>query len=105
MWQEWEKDGVAKVFYAFSKAAEESKGCRHVQDRLWEEREEMTQAFDKGAKLYVCGSNMVGEGVVAMTKRIYQEYCDSLRKSKTDEEVETWFQEIKSDRYASDVSV
>jgi cytochrome P450 / NADPH-cytochrome P450 reductase len=92
-----------KVFYAFSKAVEESKGCRHVQDRLWEEREELIQAFDKGAKLYVCGSSMVGEGVAAMTKKIYQEYCDSLGKPKKDGEVESWFQEIKSDRYPSDV--
>jgi cytochrome P450/NADPH-cytochrome P450 reductase len=101
--QQWVNAGIVKVFYAFSKAKEESKGCRHVQDRLWEEREEMIKVFDQGAKLYVCGSSMVGEGVAAMTKKIFQEYCDSIGKSKTDEEVESWFQGIKSDRYASDV--
>jgi sulfite reductase alpha subunit-like flavoprotein len=83
--QQWEKDGVVKVFYAFSKAVEESKGCRHVPDRLWEEREEMTQAFDRGTKLYVCSSSMVGEGVAAMTKEIYEEigtHWESQRRTK-----------------------
>lgn len=101
--QQWEKDGIVKVLYAFSKANEKSKGCRHVQDRLWEEREEMIKVFENGAKLYVCGSSMVGEGVASMTKKIFQEYCESIGKSKTDEEIETWFQGIKSDRYSSDV--
>ncbi|KAF3492289.1 fatty acid hydroxylase [Arthroderma uncinatum] len=101
--QQWEKDGVVKVFYAFSKASEQSKGCRHVQDRLWEEREEMRKVFDQGAKLYVCGTSMVGEGVAATIKKIFQDYCDSVGRPKTDEDVERWFQEIKSDRYSSDV--
>lgn len=101
--RQWEKDGIVKVFYAFSRAKDQSKGCQHVQDRLWEEREEMIKVFDQGAKLYVCGSSMVGEGVAATTKKIFQQYCDSAGKPKTDEEVESWFQGIKSDRYASDV--
>lgn len=101
--QQWEEDGVVKVFYAYSKAKEQSKECRHVQDRLWKEREEMIKVFLEGAKLYVCGSSMVGESVASVTKRIYQDYAESLGKPKTDEEVEHWFQEIKSDRYAADV--
>lgn len=101
--KEWEKEGVVKVYYAFSKAKEQSKGCRHVQERLWEEREEVIKVFNEGAKLYVCGSSMVGEGVAQTTKRIYQDWAEGQGKPKTDEEVEEWFQGIKSDRYASDV--
>jgi cytochrome P450/NADPH-cytochrome P450 reductase len=63
----------------------------------------MIKVFDQGAKLYVCGSSMVGEGVAATTKKIFQEYCDSIGKPKTDDEVESWFHGIKSDRYSSDV--
>jgi cytochrome P450/NADPH-cytochrome P450 reductase len=101
----WEKEGAVKLFYAFSKSSSDSKGCRYVQDRLWEEREEMIKVFNEGASLYVCGSSMVGEGVASTTKRIYQEATEALGKPKTDEEVETWFSTIKSDRYASDVFV
>ncbi|KAJ8069548.1 hypothetical protein OCU04_003198 [Sclerotinia nivalis] len=99
----WEADGVVKLYYAFSQAPELSKGSCHVQDRLWEEREELRKVFDSGAKLYVCGSSMVGEGVSVMTKKIYAEAADLLGKTKTDEEVEDWFRGIKNDRYASDV--
>jgi cytochrome P450/NADPH-cytochrome P450 reductase len=101
--KQWEKDGLVKLYYAYSKAKNVTKGCRHVQDRLWEEREEMTQVFNEGAKLYVCGSSMVGEGVAATTKRIFQDAAEALGKTKTDEECEAWFEWVKSDRYASDV--
>jgi cytochrome P450/NADPH-cytochrome P450 reductase len=102
---QWEKDGVVEIFYAYSKASELSKGCRHVQDRLWTERESMVDVFNKGAKLYVCGSSMVGEGVASMTKRIYQDSAEANGESKSDEEVERWFQSIRGERYASDVFV
>ncbi|EFR05015.1 bifunctional P-450:NADPH-P450 reductase [Nannizzia gypsea CBS 118893] len=101
--QKWEADGIVRVFYAFSAASEQSKGCRYVQDRLWEERDEMRKIFAQGAKLYVCGTSRVGEGVASTVKKIFQDYCASVGKPKTDEEVELWFQGIKSDRFSSDV--
>ncbi|KAN0120409.1 fatty acid hydroxylase [Hyaloscypha variabilis] len=100
---QWEKEGAVKLFYAYSKVSELSKGCKHVQDRLWAEKESMVEVFNKGAKLYVCGSSMVGEGVASMTKRIYQDSVEANGGSKSDEEVESWFQGIKGERYASDV--
>lgn len=100
---QWEKDGVVSLFYAFSRATEKSKNCRYVQDRLWEERKEMVKAFNSGAKLFVCGSARIGEGVTKVTKKIYQEAAEAVGKPKTDEEVEKWFQEIKGERFASDV--
>ncbi|KAI9048833.1 hypothetical protein LZ554_007664 [Drepanopeziza brunnea f. sp. 'monogermtubi'] len=101
--RQWEEAGVVKTFYAYSKCSESSKGCRYVQDRLWEERAEMVKAFEEGAKLFVCGSSRVGEGVAAMTKKIYLEAAEALGKPKTDEEVEQWWAAIKGERYASDV--
>jgi cytochrome P450 / NADPH-cytochrome P450 reductase len=100
---QWEKEGVVKIFYSFSKSKEDSKGCRHVQDRVWEERDEMKSVFEASAKLYVCGSSGVGEGVAATMKKIYDEAAEALGKPKTEEEIEEWFQGIKIDRYASDV--
>jgi cytochrome P450/NADPH-cytochrome P450 reductase len=100
---QWQADGVVKLFYSFSRATEQSCGCRHVQDRLWAEREEMKKAFRAGARLYVCGSSAVGEGVADVTKKMYAEAAAAAGLPKTDEEVEAWFQGIKSDRYSSDV--
>ena len=101
--EQWRDEGVVEVFYAFSRAKEQSHGCRYVQERLWKEREQMIDAFNQGARLYVCGSSLVGEGVAAMTKKIYMDAAEEADDPKTDEEVEEWFQSIKVDRYASDV--
>jgi cytochrome P450/NADPH-cytochrome P450 reductase len=100
---QWEKEGVVKTYYAFSKAHEASRGCRYVQERFYEEREEIVDKFNQGAKLYVCGSAKVGEGVAATTKKIYLEAAEAIGKEPTEEQVEEWFQRIKYDRYASDV--
>jgi cytochrome P450/NADPH-cytochrome P450 reductase len=101
--QQWEKDGIVEIFYAYSRCSDQSKGCKHVQDRVWEEREEMRKVFDQGAKLYVCGSAEVGEGVAVTIKRIYEDAAEKAGKQKSEEEVESWWQGVKSDRYASDV--
>lgn len=101
----WAEEGVVELFYAYSKATEKSKDCKYVQDRLWEEREEMRQQFDQGAKVYICGSAVVGEGVAKTVKKMYVEAAEAKGVPKTEEEVEAWFEEIKSDRYASDVFV
>lgn len=101
----WAEEGVVELFYAYSKATEESRGCKYVQDRLWEEREEMRKQFDEGAKVFICGSAVVGEGVAKTVKKMYVEAAEAKGVVKTEEEVEAWFEGIKSDRYASDVFV
>jgi hypothetical protein len=59
---EWERIGAVDVRYAFSKEPEKSEGCKYVQDRLWKDRKDTIELFDAGARVYVCGSRVVGEG-------------------------------------------
>lgn len=99
----WQDEGAVTLYYAHSAAKDLSKGARHVQDRLWEEREEMRNVFAQGAKIYICGSSEVGDGVAATVKKIYRDAAEAVGTPKTDEEAEAWFEGIKSDRYASDV--
>lgn len=99
----WVADGVVNVAYAHSKAKDTSKDCAHVQDRLWLERDEMKRLFEQGAKIYICGSANVGEGIAATVKRIYGEAAETVGRPKTSAQIEEWFRSIKSDRYASDV--
>ncbi|CAG8961894.1 hypothetical protein HYFRA_00013694 [Hymenoscyphus fraxineus] len=100
---QWEKEGVVTCFYAYSQAKEQSRGCGYVQERIWEEREDMKKVFESGAKLYVCGSAGVGTGVEEVLKRIYKEAALAKGKDKTEEEIEEWWVGVRSDRYASDV--
>ncbi len=85
----WEADGVVRVFWAFSKAAASSGGSVHVQDRMWAERGVLAKAFgEENARVYVCGSNAVGQAVAEVAKRAHKEYFAGKGIEKTQAEVE-----------------
>jgi cytochrome P450/NADPH-cytochrome P450 reductase len=93
---EWEKQGVVKVVPAFSKG---DTGPRYVQDAIWEHREEVAKMFVDGGKIYLCGSAArLGKSAAEVCKKVW---CE--RNGKSMEEAETWLQNVKTDRYISDV--
>lgn len=101
--EKWQAAGAVQVRYVFSREPEKSKGCKYVQDRVWEEREELVEIFDQAARVYVCGSAGLGEGIREVVKRIYREKAEQKGVPKTDEEAESWFDGIRNERYAVDV--
>ena len=94
----WAKDGVVDVRYAYSKAPELSEGCKYVQDRLWKDREAVVALWKAGARVFICGSTIVGESVKDAAVRACME-----SRNITKEEAEKWFEEVKKERLASDV--
>ncbi|KAK4445413.1 cytochrome P450 [Podospora aff. communis PSN243] len=84
---------------------EESKGCRYVQDRLREEREEIVELWERGAKMYVCGSRGVGENVKRAVIRIAMEMQrgETGEGEPSEQRAMKWFEGILNDRYAVDV--
>lgn len=93
---QWEREGVVKVFWAFSRVKERSYGCRYVQDRLWRERAEVAEAYRMGARLYIFGRAAMCEGVTATAKEIYR-ISKSGSMPPTSEEVEAWLARLVSD--------
>ena len=51
--EQWEADGVASLFLAFS--AVESHPWRFVQDALWAEQDKVWAAIEAGAAIFLCG--------------------------------------------------
>ncbi|KAF7554690.1 hypothetical protein G7Z17_g2691 [Cylindrodendrum hubeiense] len=97
---QWEKSGIVKVFYAFSKATEKSHGCKYVQDRIWREREIIETCVLEGqGNLYVCGSAGVGNGVDDVLKKIH----GNKNHETTEMTTEEWVQNLKSTRYAREI--
>jgi cytochrome P450/NADPH-cytochrome P450 reductase len=94
----WEQQGVVSVRRAFSAAPEQTKGCKHVQDRIWEDREEVADMFRNGAHVYLCGAGIVGIGVEQAMARIR---CE--QKGCSEEEAKAWVAEQKGGRYWADV--
>ncbi|KAJ5668186.1 Amidohydrolase [Penicillium maclennaniae] len=78
---EWAAQGAVDVRWAYSRP-DEGKG-QHVQDRMLEDREELTELFDQGARIYVCGSTGVGNGVRDVCKKVFLERrAETIRKAK-----------------------
>ncbi|OLN87311.1 Bifunctional P-450:NADPH-P450 reductase 3 [Colletotrichum chlorophyti] len=100
----WEAAGAVKVYRAYSRKPEASSGCKYVQDRIWQEREMLYGLWNQGARVYVCGSNKVAEGVKEVLLRAAGELTEREDgKSKTREELEEWFNGIRNERFATDV--
>lgn len=93
---------VVDVRYAYSR---ESDGgpTGYVQDRVWADREELIRLWEAGARVYVCGSRAVSQGVKQVVWKIYQEVAQKRCGPRTEAQVSEWWLEILKDRYAVDV--
>ncbi|KAB8237869.1 cytochrome P450 [Aspergillus alliaceus] len=111
---EWEKLGAVEVRRAYSRPSDGSKGTR-VQDLMLEDRKELVDLFESGARIYVCGQPGVGNAVRDTVKSIFLERRDEIRRlakergeavSDDDEEtaVKKFFDDMKAkERYTTDV--
>jgi cytochrome P450/NADPH-cytochrome P450 reductase len=96
----WEQQGVVSVRRAFSSKPGDADagGARRVQDRIWNDREEVAELYQRDAQLYLCGAGTVGAGVEDVMARIRAEVMgEDLVTAKK------WVAELKGERYWSDV--
>jgi cytochrome P450/NADPH-cytochrome P450 reductase len=108
--EEWQAAGVVDVRWAFSRAASspESKGSRHVDDRILADREDVVRLWRDGARVYVCGSAALAESVRGAMVQVLR---DEMEKTGTDDDdgasgvdrAEKWFDEQRNVRYVMDV--
>ncbi|KAI0655429.1 bifunctional P-450/NADPH-P450 reductase [Cubamyces menziesii] len=96
--KEWSEMGVVDIRPAFSRSPDDSKGCRYVQDRLYHDSDDVVEAFQKGGKLFVCGSSKVANGVKQALVRFFKE-----TKKSSEEEALVTFDKVMNGRYATDV--
>lgn len=105
--ERWEKLGAVSVHYAFSRTPEKSEDCKYVQDRLYHDRKTVVELFEAGAKLFVCGSREVGEGVqetiINMAKERNAEVQGKDISEASDERAREWFESLRNERFATDV--
>ncbi|OAG40178.1 hypothetical protein AYO21_05656 [Fonsecaea monophora] len=95
---EWEAQGAVKVRHAYSRAPDQSFGCRHVQDRIWHDRSEATELFIRNARIYMCGAGAVGTEVNKVMAKIFMD-----AKGVSQEAAEAWVNGLKGVRYWADV--
>ncbi|VBB72550.1 Putative bifunctional cytchrome P450 E-class, group I:NADPH-P450 reductase [Podospora comata] len=97
---QWEKEGVVRIRAAFSRRAGEGGRTGHVDELIWEDREELKGLIKQGAKILVCGSaGRLGRSTAEVCLRIYEdEFPDRGREG-----AEEWIGKMKEERYVSDV--
>lgn len=92
---------AVKVYYAYSQASEQSEGCRYIQDRIRKEWQEVRELFDnKKARAYMCGSSVMGRGVLDV---VVEKTLQDEDGNKTEAEVREWWETMRNERYAVDV--
>ncbi|KAB8226940.1 cytochrome P450 [Aspergillus alliaceus] len=94
----WEDMGIVVVKLAFSRPSDGSTP-QYIQDVIWENRQEVSDLFRRGGRIFVCGSAArLGRSVADVCIRIYLE-----ETGQSDEEAEAWLQSVRTSRYISDV--
>ena len=101
--KEWMAAGAIDVRYAFSKEPGNSEGCKYVQDRLWKDREDAEELWDKGARIFVCGNRAVGDAIKEVIIKSYLDRTEKKKLGRTPDDAEEWFKGIRNERFASDV--
>lgn len=71
---EWEMLGAIEVRYAFSREPEKSDGCKYVSDRLYKDQELVTELWEAGARVYVCGGRKLAESTEGAFTRMIEDY-------------------------------
>lgn len=83
----WQKLGAVDVRYAFSKEPNHklAQGCKYVGDRLMKDIDDARELWQKGTRIYFCGSRRVQQNVVGRL----QEFLRDVRKAEglSDEEM------------------
>lgn len=100
----WEDMGAVSLRLAFSRRSEESHGCNYVQDRVYHDRADVIEQFEAGAKLFVCGSRNVGDGVQETLIKIAKERLKEKEGREADDvKAREWFERLRNERFATDV--
>ena len=63
----------------------------------------MLRFFREGAKVFVCGSGRVADGVRDASVRMFRQSGDERGEPKSKEEAEEWFDGLRNERFMSDV--
>lgn len=100
---EWARRGVVDVRYAFSRASDQSAGCKYVQDRLSKDSEDARKLWHDGGRIFVCGSGAIGEAIKQIFIKATLKAKEAQGESMTQEEAEAVFNSIRNERFATDV--
>ncbi|KAI0113523.1 bifunctional P-450:NADPH-P450 reductase [Nemania sp. FL0031] len=99
----WEAAGAVTVKRAYSRATEQSNGAKYVQDLIPTHKDEVLPLWNQNARLYICGSRAIGEGVKAEVVKMIVNRQKEVGSESTEEKAKEWWEGLRNVRYATDV--
>lgn len=99
----WEAIGAVQIFRTYSRKPEASSGHRYVQDALLAQKEKVLELWDRGSKVYVCGSRGLELSVREVSQKMYIEREKESGKDVSAEDAAAWFEDLRNARFATDV--
>lgn len=96
---EWVTNGVVDLRLACSQDSAKTKGARYAQERLEKDKADLLDLFGKGAKVYICGSGKIANGVKDVVTRSWMQRHSGTTKDEADQ----WFSGLRNERFMSDV--
>jgi cytochrome P450/NADPH-cytochrome P450 reductase len=108
---EWARQGAVDVRWAYSRPSDGSPG-RHIQDLMFEERHDLLELIDQGARIYVCGGMNVGHGIrqtfkdmfIERRRERHRDSWEDILDEDEDTAAEEYLDRLKTEeRYATDV--
>jgi cytochrome P450/NADPH-cytochrome P450 reductase len=101
--EEWQARGVVDARWAFSRQSDDTKGCRHVDDRILADREDVVKLWRDGARVYVCGSGALAQSVRSAMVTVLRDEMETTGDGSDNGKAEKWFDEQRNVRYVMDV--
>ncbi|KLO10170.1 fatty acid hydroxylase [Schizopora paradoxa] len=95
----WTDAGVVDVRRAYSRQPNASFGCTYVQERVWSDRELVSEFYKKDAKFFACGSRRIINGI----EEVFKEILKVENPSMNDDELKDEFEHLRFERFAVDV--
>ncbi|WAO87403.1 Bifunctional cytochrome P450/NADPH--P450 reductase [Fusarium falciforme] len=97
---DWQKLGAVDVRRAYSRHGD---GCKYVHHRIWQDKEDFIELWEKGATVYVCGSRVMADSVREVMIKVKSEMEKRSGGEMSVEEAKKWFDEQRNVRYVMDV--
>jgi cytochrome P450/NADPH-cytochrome P450 reductase len=100
--ESWAKEsgGVLEVRHCYSRAPQETQGCKYVQDLLLKQREEILELFKQGARFYTCGS---ASKLAHSLKKAFQQIAQEATGTLSEQSAQGLVDAMGTSRYAVDI--
>ena len=101
----WSTAGAVDVRYAFCEDTGDPRaaGCQYVQERMLKDKEDVYAMWERGAKIFVCGSPGLAKAVGAAARQLVRDRMAAKGKGVEEEKLREWFLHQRGERFVTDV--